>query len=85
MGSWLERWISFKEIDSLKTLMARPLRYDSHPCFREGMPVEVIRGPLTGVKGILVRKDKRYRLVLLVHLIRQAAAVEIDAAAVMPI
>ena len=60
--------------------MASTLRYDAHPYLHEGMAVEVIRGPLEGVRGILLRKDKRHRLVIAVHLIQQAAAVEIDAA-----
>lgn len=41
--------------------------------------VEVVRGPLQGVHGILLRKEKRHRLVIGVRLIQQAAAVEIDA------
>ena len=73
------------EIDTLTTLIADPLRYDTHPYLREGMTVEVIRGPLSGAKGILFRKDKRFRLVIQVHVIRQAAYVEIDAADVAPI
>jgi transcriptional antiterminator NusG len=77
--------ISEEEIEAIKTLMTSALSYDAHPYLREGMTVEVIRGPLEGVRGILLRKDKRYRLVLSVHLIKQAAAVEIDAADVMPI
>lgn len=74
-----------QEIDTLTALMAGPLRYDTHPYLREGMAVEVVRGPLSGAKGILLRKDKRFRLVIQVHLIRQAAYVEIDAADVAPI
>lgn len=74
-----------EEIDAIQTLMTSTLPYDAHPYLREGMAVEVIRGPLEGVTGILLRKDKRYRLVISVHLIKQAAAVEIDAADVMPI
>jgi len=68
-----------EEIHALRTLMASTLRYDAHPYLYEGMAVEVIRGPLEGVRGILLRKDKRHRLVIAVHLIQQAAAVEIDA------
>ncbi|MGH7147001.1 MAG: UpxY family transcription antiterminator [Nitrospiraceae bacterium] len=68
-----------EEINSLKTLMTSTLRYDSHPYLHEGMTVEVVRGPLQGVQGILLRKEKRHRLVIAVHLIQQAAAVEIDA------
>jgi transcription termination/antitermination protein NusG len=67
------------EIEALKTLMASKLPYDAHPYLREGMVVEVKRGPLEGVRGILLRKEKRHRLVISVHLIQQAAAVEIDA------
>ncbi len=67
-----------QEIDALRRLMTSVLPYDPHPYLHEGMKVEVIRGPLQGVYGILVRKDKRHRLVLGVHLIQQAAAVEID-------
>ncbi len=72
-----------REIDDLRTLMSSTLKYDAHPYLREGMAVEVIRGPLKGVRGILLRKDKRHRLVLSVHLIQQAAAVEIDDADVV--
>jgi transcription antitermination factor NusG len=49
------------------------------------MQVEVVRGPLQGVHGILLRKEKRHRLVLGVRLIQQAAAVEIDIADVAPV
>jgi transcription termination/antitermination protein NusG len=48
------------------------------------MMVEVVRGPLQGVHGILLRKDKRHRLVIGVRLIQQAAAVEIDVRDVLP-
>jgi transcription antitermination factor NusG len=68
-----------QEIDALRTLMSSTLKYDAHPYLREGMIVEVKRGPLEGVRGILLRKAKRHRLVISIHLISQSAAVEIDA------
>lgn len=67
-----------QEIDALRRLMTSVLPYDPHPYLHEGMRVEVVRGPLQGVHGILLRKEKRHRLVIGVHLIQQAAAVEID-------
>ena len=73
-----------EEIEALKILMASTLRYDAHPYLHEGMTVEVVRGPLQGVHGILLRKEKRHRLVIAVHLIQQAAAVEIDVSDVAP-
>lgn len=74
-----------EEIDAVRALMKSALPYDAHPYLREGMSVEVIRGPLEGVRGMLLRRDKPFRLVIAVHLIRQAAAVEIDASDVIPI
>jgi transcription antitermination factor NusG len=73
------------EIAAVQALVSGPLRYDPHPFLTEGMEVEVSRGPLAGVRGRLVRKDRSARLVIAIHLIRQAAAVEIDAADVRPV
>jgi transcriptional antiterminator NusG len=73
------------EIDALRRLMTSVLPYDPHPYLHEGMKVEVIRGPLQGVHGILLRKEKRHRLVIGVHLIQQAAAVEINVNDVVPV
>lgn len=74
-----------EEIDAIRTLMTSTLKYDAHPYLHEGMMVEVTRGPLEGVRGILLRKAKRHRLVIGVHLIRQSAAVDIDAVDVVPV
>jgi len=74
-----------EEIEALKTLMTSVLPYDPHPYLHEGMMVEVVRGPLRGVQGILLRKEKRHRLVIGVRLIQQAAAVEIDVRDVLPV
>ena len=49
------------------------------------MDVEVVRGPLAGVRGKLLRKDRITRLVLAVTLINQAAVVEIHPADVVPV
>lgn len=73
------------EVNAIKALVESSLAYDAHPYLHEGMTVRVIRGPLEGIQGILLRKAKRFRLVVAVHLIRQAAAVELDAADVIPI
>ena len=74
-----------EEIAAIKALMTSVLPYDPHPYLHEGMQVEVVRGPLQGVHGILLRKEKRHRLVLGVRLIQQAAVVEIDVAGVVPV
>lgn len=73
------------EIENLKMLMSNVLPYDPHPYLHEGMVVEVVRGPLRGVRGVLLRKEKRHRLVVGIRLIQQAAAVEIDVSDVEPV
>jgi transcription antitermination factor NusG len=74
-----------EEILALQTLMASVLPYDPHPYLHEGMMVEVVRGPLQGVRGILLRKEKRHRLILGIRLIQQAAVVEIDVDDIAPL
>lgn len=77
--------VSEGEIAALRRLIATEIRYDPHPFLSEGMLVEVTRGPLAGVRGRIVRKDRSTRLVLAVTLIHQAAALEIHPADVVPV
>src|SRR2546430_1667926 len=63
-------WISRAEIEGIRALVESKLRYDPHPFLTEGAEVEVIRGPLSGTRGRLVRKDRSVRVVLSVNLIR---------------
>lgn len=72
------------EIESVRTLVESELRFDPCPLVREGSDVEVVRGPLRGVIGRLVRKGAHARLVLSVGLIGQGVTVEVDAADVRP-
>jgi transcription antitermination factor NusG len=67
------------EIEGVRRLVTSTLRVDPYPFLEPGMAVEVRRGPLQGLRGILIRKAPRARLVIAVSLIRQGASVEIDA------
>jgi transcription termination/antitermination protein NusG len=73
------------EVEAVRTLVSGPLHYDPHPFLAEGMEVEVVRGPLAGVRGWLLRKDRSARLVISVSLIRHAVAVGIDAVDIRPV
>ena len=74
-----------RDIESVRLLVTSELQYDPCPLIREGMLVEVTRGPLKGVIGRLVRKDAEHaRLVLSVDLIGQAVSVHVDVADVRP-
>lgn len=72
------------EIEAIRSLAGSRLAYEPFPFLVEGMEVEVVRGPLMGVRGRLLRKDRELRVVLSVTLIRQSVSVEIDAEDVAP-
>ncbi len=73
------------EIEAIQRLVTSTLPYDPYPFLREGMEVEVIRGPLAGIRGLFVRKGTRGRLVITVQIIQQAVSVELDASDIRPI
>jgi transcription antitermination factor NusG len=74
-----------REIDAIRSLTGTRLAYQPFPFLTEGMAIEVVRGPLMGVRGRLLRHDRECRVVLSVTLIRQSVSVEIDVADVTPI
>lgn len=76
--------IPLAEIESLMILMTNRARYDLHPFMREGSLVEVVRGPLQGAKGRLLRCARLCRVVVSISLIKQAVAVEIDSSCIAP-
>jgi transcription termination/antitermination protein NusG len=71
--------IPAREIESVRTLVESELRFDPCPLIQEGDMVEVVRGPLRGVVGRLVRKGPHARLILSVELIGQGVTVDVDA------
>jgi transcriptional antiterminator NusG len=70
-----------EQIESLRLILARSFDADAHPYFNVGDRVQVVRGPLVGAQGRLVRVAAgRHKLVVAVEFVNQAVAVEIDAA-----
>jgi transcription termination/antitermination protein NusG len=67
------------EIQGIRLLLSSDVNYDSCPLLKEGMMVEVMRGPLTGVKGRLVRRGAQSRLILAVALLNCGFSAEVDA------
>jgi transcription antitermination factor NusG len=74
-----------EEINALKRLINNSCNYIYHPYLKEGMLVEVINGPMQGVKGRFIREARHCRLVLCISLIQRAVAIEIDADMVAPV
>ena len=68
------------DIEALRAGIRGALRLEPHPYLRASSRVRILRGPLAGMSGILVRKKNLYRVVLSLDLIARSAAVEVDAA-----
>ena len=70
--------ISEEQIIAIRRFLEANLLIDLYPYIQVGTQVEVISGPLAGVKGMLIEKQGKCRFVLQVDLIRQAISVEMD-------
>jgi transcription antitermination factor NusG len=60
-------------------------RFDPFPYLKSGIRVEVMSGPLRGVRGVIEDRRKRDRLILQVDVLGQATSVEVDSAVLAPI
>lgn len=67
------------DIAAVRRIMACGQRYRADFGFEDGIRVEVLRGPLAGIQGKLIRKGDRCRLAIFIDAIGQGASVEIDA------
>jgi transcription antitermination factor NusG len=68
-----------EEIEGLKRGLASGVQVEPHPFLTVGRRVRVKVGPLEGLKGIIIRRKNRLRIVISLDLIHRAAAVEIAA------
>ena len=73
------------EIEALKRLCLSKLPCDVYPHLAQGAMVEIVRGPLVGVRGRLLEQGGSVRLALTVNLLQQCAVVKIDASDVEPV
>jgi transcription antitermination factor NusG len=67
------------EINNVRRLVDSELRLDPCPLIHEGDAVEVVRGPLRGIVGRLVRKGPHARLLVTVGLLGQGVTVDVEA------
>lgn len=60
-------------------------QFDPFPYLKRGIRVEVMSGPMRGVRGIIEDRRKRDRLILQVDVLGQATSLEVDSALLMPL
>lgn len=72
------------EITAMQDAFKQGIRAEPYPYLTTGTRVEVVRGPLQGMKGILLRRQGPWRVVLSVDLIMRSMVVEVGADDVVP-
>lgn len=68
------------EIQGLRNGLEHGVYAQPHPYLRTGRRVRVVRGPLCGTQGILVRKKDKMRFVVSIDVLMRSVSVELDPA-----
>ncbi|MCK5708149.1 MAG: UpxY family transcription antiterminator [Candidatus Aureabacteria bacterium] len=66
------------QIEALKRFETKDIIVDPYPEFFKGKEIEVKRGPFRGIKGYVIEKNKKFRLLVGLELLAQVVSVEID-------
>jgi transcription antitermination factor NusG len=69
-----------EDLEKVREFLGQGLRAEPHPYLQAGRRARVVRGPLSGMEGIILRRKNRSRLVLSFDLIQRSMAIEIDEA-----
>jgi transcriptional antiterminator NusG len=70
--------IDESEIDAVRTVLMSGVFAEPCPFLREGQKIRVVRGALTGLEGLLVKKKTEFRMVISVTMLQRSVSVEID-------
>jgi transcription antitermination factor NusG len=74
-----------REIAEIQAMVGSGAKLSPWPYLRVGDRVEVVRGPLRGLEGTLLRDGGEARLVVSVEMLQRSIAVEVDPAMVVPL
>ena len=67
-----------EQIEAVRRILKEGLKVETIDYIQTGDLVEVVQGPLMGLKGVLMEKRHRGRFVISIDSIRQSISVEID-------
>lgn len=73
------------DIEALRNGLSQGMRAEHHPYLTVGRRVRVVRGPLSGAQGILLRVKTNWRIVISIDAIMRAVSLEVDESDVVPI
>ncbi|HEU5411242.1 MAG TPA: UpxY family transcription antiterminator [Candidatus Acidoferrales bacterium] len=73
------------DIEALRKGLQGQIEMEPHPYVCEGQKLRILRGPLAGMEGTLLRRKGGLRLVLSIDLIMRSVVVDVDAEDICPI
>ena len=73
------------DINKMMEALSKGVLAEPYPYLTAGTRVEIENGPLQGMTGILLRRQKQCRVVISVDLIMRSMSVEVEAGDVVPI
>ena len=68
------------DVTRIREFLDRGFRAEPHPYLTVGKRVRVNSGPLAGMQGILLRRKRKFRVVISIELLRRGLVVDVDAA-----
>jgi transcription antitermination factor NusG len=73
------------DVAGIRKIVESSARVEPHRFLKSGEFVQISRGPLAGVQGILTRIKNNYRVVLSVDVLQRGIAVEVDLSMIEPV
>jgi len=77
--------LSDAEVAAIQTCLQGGAKVAPHPFLAIGRRVRIIRGPLEGLEGIVVRKKSQFRFVISLELIQRSVSVDIEQTDLFPL
>ncbi|MCX8124805.1 MAG: UpxY family transcription antiterminator [Spirochaetes bacterium] len=74
-----------EQVDAIYKMVHSKCDIDEHPYLKEGQKVRITDGPLMGIQGILVSKDKEHHVVVSIDILQKGVSVKVDIHDVEPI
>jgi transcription antitermination factor NusG len=74
-----------QQIEDIRTVLTRGIECSVLPLLNEGEPVRVVRGPLSGVEGSIIRSNSTSRMLISIAMIHKTIAVSVSRDDVVPI
>ena len=74
-----------KEIEDVRAVLSHGVGCSAHPFLKAGDRVRVVRGPLGGIEGTLIRSGSQSKLIISIEMIQRSVAASVAESDVEPV